>query len=176
MSSVRHYRTLFLKIICIIKSLPYSQLGLTWASHGSLHISTKWLGNWSVLTAGCRWNVPTCISMFDALTLESEWAGCAVSVFCLMFCPASASEKWLSEAAWLARLGPAWFCFGLLSATFDLLFAVFPVSSGLLGRSSVFCELHFMRVVYIDGLFCDGNWCWFKNLKTVFDITLYMTM
>jgi hypothetical protein len=34
-----------------------------------------WLGNWSVLTAGCRWNVPTCISMFDALTLESGWVG-----------------------------------------------------------------------------------------------------
>jgi hypothetical protein len=50
-----------------------------------------------------------------------------------MFCPASVSEKWLSEASWLARLGPALFCFGLLSATFGLLFAVFPVSSGLLG-------------------------------------------
>ena len=71
-----------------------------------------WLRNWSELTAGCRWNVPTCKSMFDALTLESRWAGCVVSVFCLMFCPASVSEKWLSEAAWLARFGPVWFCFG----------------------------------------------------------------
>ena len=92
-----------------------------------------WLGNWSVLTAGCRWNVPTCISMFDALTLESGWVGCVVSVFCLMLCPVSVSETWLLEAAWLSRLGPAWFCFGLMSAAFGLLFAVFPVSSGLLG-------------------------------------------
>jgi hypothetical protein len=37
------------------------------------------------------------------------------------------------RSAWLARLGPAWLCFGLLSAAFGLLFAVFPVSSGLLG-------------------------------------------
>jgi hypothetical protein len=93
-----------------------------------------WLGNWSVLTAYCRWNVPTCISMFDALTLESGWVGCVVSVFCLMFCPVSVSETLLSEAAWLSRLGPAWFCFGLISAAFGLLFAVFPVSSGLLGE------------------------------------------
>ena len=75
--------------------------------------------------------------MFDALTLESEWTGCAVSVFCLMFCPASVSEKWLSEASWLARLGPALFCFGFQSATFGLLFAVFPMSSGLLGGGGV---------------------------------------
>jgi hypothetical protein len=116
--------------------------------------------------------------MFDALTLESEWAGCAVSVFCLMFCPASVSEKWLSEASLLARLGPALFCFGLLSAIFGLFFAVFPVSSGLLGGwgSSVFCRLHFTNVVDIDVLFCDGNWCRFKNLTTVCDIIWYMIM
>jgi hypothetical protein len=37
------------------------------------------------------------------------------------------------KSSWLSRLGPAWFCFGLMSAAFGLLFAVFPVSSGLLG-------------------------------------------
>jgi hypothetical protein len=83
--------------------------------------------------------------MFDALTLESGWVGCVVSVFCLMLCPVSVSETWLLEAAWLSRLGPACFCFGLMSAAFGLLFAVFPVSSGLLGGF-----LHLFRASFYE--------------------------
>ena len=114
--------------------------------------------------------------MFDALTLESGWPGCAVSVFCLMLFPASVSETWLSEAAWLAQLDPVGFCFGLLSSAFGLFLQYFLCHQVSWEGSSIFCGLHFMRVVDIDGLFCDGNWCRFKNFKTACDVTRYMIM
>jgi hypothetical protein len=136
-----------------------------------------WLWNWSVLTAGCRWNVPTCIYL--CLT-PSHYNQDGQDVSCLYFVLCFAQRLYLRHGCQKRMAGPTRSCLIMLWPSIGCFWSlVCSISCVIRSPGRVppsFCGLHFTRVVDIDELFCDGNWCRFKNFKTACDVTRYLIM
>jgi hypothetical protein len=132
-----------------------------------------WLGNWSVLSLKCTnlyinvWRPHIRIRMGRVCRV------CILSCVLPSFCIWDMAVRNVMAGptgSWLILLWTSIGCFWSLVCSISCAIR----SPGRVPPS--FCRLHFLRVVDIDALFCDGNWCRLKNLKTGCDVTRYMIM